>query len=86
MTSKIKYLIFLIMTVGVGACVVSPGYYGDRAPSPYYGYYGYGPSYAWDSGIGIDIGNGWGHGGHYGQRGDDGGHGGGGHGGRGGHR
>ena len=81
--SKPELVVFIF---ALSACVVSPGYYDGGpgpGPAPYYGYYGYAPAYPWDMGGGVDIVNGYGHGGYYGRGG---GYGGGGYGGRGGGR
>ena len=93
MVSKLSKLTLGIMLLLISACMIGPGYYGDGGPggpSPNYGYYGYAPAYPWDTGVNVDIANGYGHGGYGGRGGPRGGghSGGGGHGGGrgGGHR
>ena len=72
--SKLNLAVILLM---LGACVVAPAGYYDGGPGAYanYGYNDYGPSYPWYTGVGVDIGGGWGHGG-YGRGGYGGGRGG----------
>jgi len=67
--SKILKLSLVVLILSVSACVVSPDYYGGGPPPPRYGYYGYGPAYPWNTGVRVDIGNGYGHGGYYGHGG-----------------
>ena len=70
MTTKIAKLNLIIIIMAISACVFAPepGYY-DGGPAPYYGAYGYGPIYPWDTGIAIDLGRGYGHGGYVGRGG-----------------
>ncbi len=75
MILKLSNLNLVMMILAVSACVAWPGYYGDGpGPAPNYGYYGYGPAYPWDTGVSVDIANGYGHGGYYGRGGYGGGY------------
>ncbi len=79
MIARLSQFSLALILLTCSACVLDPGYYGPgyAEPAPAYGYYGYGPAYPWNTGVSVDIGEGWGHGGYYGGGGYRGGYGGG---------
>ncbi|MGB9152377.1 MAG: hypothetical protein WCD70_04735 [Alphaproteobacteria bacterium] len=68
MISKFAKLSLVIVILSCSSCIAEPaGYYDGGSgyyPPDYGGYYGYGPAYPWDSGVALDISNGYGHGGY----------------------